>query len=77
MTVSDSAASRSKPIFALLTGPAAPILAAGLAFLLYGYTAAPGLTCDTRLNIRWETFAIDHVSEVIGWLADRPGDIAS
>jgi len=44
VTVSDSAASRSKPIFALLTGPAAPILAAGLAFLLYGYTAAPGLT---------------------------------
>lgn len=41
------------------------------------YKAAPGLTCDTHLNIRWETFAIDHVSEVIGWLADRPGDILS
>jgi hypothetical protein len=44
VTASDSAASRPKPILALLTGPAAPILAAGLAFLLYGYTAAPGLT---------------------------------
>lgn len=44
MTASDSATSRPKPILALLTGPAAPFLAAGLAFLLYGYTAAPGLT---------------------------------
>lgn len=38
---------------------------------------APRLACDTRLNIRWETFAIDHVDEVIGWLAARPGDILS
>ncbi|CUH65460.1 Alpha-D-ribose 1-methylphosphonate 5-triphosphate diphosphatase [Thalassovita gelatinovora] len=35
------------------------------------------LTCDTWVNIRWETFAIDHVDEVIGWLAARPGDILS
>lgn len=35
------------------------------------------LTCDTRLNIRWETFAIDHMNEVIEWLARRPGDILS
>lgn len=38
---------------------------------------APTLTCDTRLNIRWETYAIDHVDEVLGWLARRPGDILS
>ena len=38
---------------------------------------APMLTCDTRLNIRWETYAIDHVDEVLGWLARRPGDILS
>ena len=38
---------------------------------------APMLACDTRLNIRWETFAIDHVDEVLGWLARRPGDILS
>lgn len=37
----------------------------------------PMLACDTRLNIRWETFAVDHVDEVIGWLARRPGDILS
>ena len=39
--------------------------------------SAPGLTCDTRLNIRWETFALDHADEVVGWLARRPGDILS
>jgi len=38
---------------------------------------APRLTCDTRLNIRWETFAIDHMDQVIDWLARRPGDILS
>jgi alpha-D-ribose 1-methylphosphonate 5-triphosphate diphosphatase len=38
---------------------------------------APMLACDTRLNIRWETFAIAHVHEVLGWLARRPGDILS
>ncbi|MBQ0812155.1 alpha-D-ribose 1-methylphosphonate 5-triphosphate diphosphatase [Roseovarius sp.] len=38
---------------------------------------ASTLTCDTRLNIRWETYAIDHVDEVLGWLARRPGDILS
>lgn len=38
---------------------------------------APGLACDTRLNIRWETFALDHVDEIIGWLESRPGDILS
>ncbi|WP_370045385.1 MULTISPECIES: alpha-D-ribose 1-methylphosphonate 5-triphosphate diphosphatase [Salipiger] len=39
--------------------------------------ATPGLRCDTHLNIRWETFAVDHVEEVLGWLARRPGDILS
>ena len=38
---------------------------------------APRLTCDTHLNIRWETFALDHVDEVITWLAKRSGDILS
>lgn len=38
---------------------------------------APMLACDTRLNIRWETFAIDHVDEVLEWLMQRPGDILS
>ena len=39
--------------------------------------AEPGLACDTRFNIRWETFALDHVDEVLGWLERRPGDILS
>lgn len=39
--------------------------------------ATPNLSCDTRLNIRWETFALDHVDEVISWLTERPGDILS
>ena len=39
--------------------------------------AGPALSCDTRLNIRWETFALDHVGEVLGWLDRRPGDILS
>lgn len=38
---------------------------------------APRLACDTRLNIRWETFALDHIDEVLAWLARRPGDILS
>ncbi|VVT14100.1 Phosphonate metabolism PhnM [Roseovarius sp. EC-HK134] len=38
---------------------------------------APTLDCDTRLNIRWETFALDHIDEVLGWLARRSGDILS
>jgi alpha-D-ribose 1-methylphosphonate 5-triphosphate diphosphatase len=38
---------------------------------------APRLACDTRLNIRWETFALDHINEVVAWLARRPGDILS
>jgi len=34
----------------------------------------PSLACDTRLHLRWESFAIDAVDETVGWLAheDRP-----
>ncbi|NDW02500.1 alpha-D-ribose 1-methylphosphonate 5-triphosphate diphosphatase [Salipiger sp. PrR002] len=39
--------------------------------------ATSGLRCSTHLNIRWETFAVDHVAEVLGWLDRRPGDILS
>ena len=35
------------------------------------------LVCSTHLNIRWETFAVDHVDEVLSWLENRPGDILS
>lgn len=38
---------------------------------------APGLATDTRLNIRWETFAVDHVDEVLAWLQKGAGDILS
>ncbi|MEX2644134.1 MAG: alpha-D-ribose 1-methylphosphonate 5-triphosphate diphosphatase [Acetobacterales bacterium] len=35
----------------------------------------PRLSCDTRLHIRWETYALDHVDELDGWLADRRVDL--
>ena len=35
------------------------------------------LACDTRLNLRWETFATDAVDEVIGWFNRIPGCILS
>ncbi|WP_209003135.1 alpha-D-ribose 1-methylphosphonate 5-triphosphate diphosphatase [Stappia taiwanensis] len=38
---------------------------------------APRLGVDTRLNIRWETFAIDHVDQVLAWLDNGSGDILS
>ncbi len=44
VTASDRGDSQPRPVLALLTSPVAPILAAGLAFLFYAYTAAPGLT---------------------------------
>ena len=48
MTRSESAVQQpersARTVFALFVGPAASVLAAGLAFLLYGYSAAPGLT---------------------------------
>ena len=33
------------------------------------------LRCDTRLHIRWETFALDAVSEVMRWLSADPRPI--
>ncbi|MFC5584204.1 alpha-D-ribose 1-methylphosphonate 5-triphosphate diphosphatase [Nitratireductor kimnyeongensis] len=40
-------------------------------------THAPNLDADTRLNIRWETFAVDHVDEILTWLQSGGGDILS
>ena len=31
----------------------------------------PTLACDTRLHIRWETFALDALDEVLTWLGDE------
>lgn len=33
------------------------------------------LSCDTRLHIRWETFALDQLPMVLGWLAMEPRPI--
>jgi len=38
-------------------------------------TLRPGLACDTKLHIRWETFAIDILDEVASWLEDEPDPI--
>lgn len=35
----------------------------------------PGLACDTKLHIRWETFALDVLDEVTGWLDAEPDPI--
>lgn len=35
------------------------------------------LACDTRINFRWEVFALDQVDELIAWFADFPGAILS
>lgn len=35
------------------------------------------LACDTRANLRWETFALDAIDEVIGWFDRFPGCIFS
>jgi len=37
----------------------------------------PSLACDTRINFRWEVFALDEMEELIGWFADFPGAILS
>jgi alpha-D-ribose 1-methylphosphonate 5-triphosphate diphosphatase len=34
-----------------------------------------GLACDVRLQIRWETFALDAVETVAAWLDDEPRPI--
>lgn len=36
-----------------------------------------GLACDTRLHIRWETFALDELAAVIGWLRSEPKPIVA
>jgi alpha-D-ribose 1-methylphosphonate 5-triphosphate diphosphatase len=35
------------------------------------------LACDTRVNFRWEVFALDQMDELTGWFADFPGAILS
>lgn len=35
----------------------------------------PNLACDTKLHIRWETFALDVLDEVTGWLDAEPNPI--
>lgn len=32
----------------------------------------PVLACDTRLHLRWETFALEALEDVIGWLTLQP-----
>ena len=33
------------------------------------------LACDTRLHLRWETFALDQMAQVIKWLSLVPRPI--
>lgn len=35
------------------------------------------LSCDTRINLRWEVFALDEMDELIGWFPHFPGAILS
>lgn len=35
----------------------------------------PELACDTKLHIRWETFALDVLDEITSWLADETDPI--
>jgi alpha-D-ribose 1-methylphosphonate 5-triphosphate diphosphatase len=35
------------------------------------------LACDTRINFRWEVFALDEVEELLGWFPQFPGAILS
>lgn len=35
----------------------------------------PQLACDTHLHFRWETFALDAIDAVCGWLETTPGAI--
>lgn len=35
------------------------------------------LACDTRINFRWENFALDEADELAGWLPRYPGAIFS
>lgn len=35
----------------------------------------PSLACDTKLHLRWETFALDSLDEALGWIAAEPEPI--
>ena len=35
----------------------------------------PQLACDTRLHIRWETYALEALDAVLDWLGDEPGPV--
>ena len=39
--------------------------------------ARPHLSCDTRLHLRWETFALDALGQVIEWLALDPKPVVA
>lgn len=48
---------------------------AARAFVQSLYALRDGLSCDTRLHLRWETFALDAVAEVTQWLSLTPAPI--
>lgn len=48
---------------------------AARAFLAALREVRPRLSAETRLHVRWETFAEDTIEEVAGWLAAEPGAI--
>lgn len=50
-------------------------LQAGEEFVTALRAARTGLACDTRLHIRWETFALDAMDRIIDWLASEPQPI--
>ena len=48
---------------------------AARAFVHSLYQLQDQLSCDTRLHLRWETFAIDAIAEVTEWLSLTPAPI--
>lgn len=50
---------------------------AAFAFVSALLAARATLACDTRINFRWETYALDAVDPVLDWLAALPGSILS
>lgn len=50
-------------------------LEAARSFVASLYALRPRLSCDTRLHLRWETFALDAVAEVTDWLSLEPSPI--
>ncbi|WP_246668992.1 alpha-D-ribose 1-methylphosphonate 5-triphosphate diphosphatase [Ancylobacter sp. TS-1] len=49
--------------------------AAARAFVATLLDLRDGLACDTRLHLRWETFALDEANEVANWLKLTPAPI--